>query len=109
MPQLWQCQILNLLCHSRNSWEGLLCIYFSFPTKLTVRRNSYHNIKLTTFFVFLFFCFLGLYLQHMEVPRLGVELKLQLLAYTTAIATQDLSYVYDLQRQIHNPLREAKD
>ena len=35
-------------------------------------------------FSFVFFCFLGLHL-HMEVPRLGVESKLQLLAYTTAI------------------------
>ena len=33
------------------------------------------------------FCFvLGLHLRHMEVPRLGVESELQLLAYT-AIAT----------------------
>ena len=28
----------------------------------------------------------------MEVPKLGVELELQLLAYTTATATQDLSH-----------------
>ena len=32
----------------------------------------------------------------MEVPRLGVELELQLLAYTTATATPDLSQVCDL-------------
>ena len=32
------------------------------------------------------FCFLGSYLWHMEVLRLGVELELQLLAYATAIA-----------------------
>ena len=31
-----------------------------------------------------FFFFLGPYLQHMEVPRLGVESELQLLTYTTA-------------------------
>ena len=37
------------------------------------------------------FCFLGPHLQCMEVPRLGVELELQLLAYTTATATWDLS------------------
>ena len=36
-----------------------------------------------------FFCFLGLHLQHMEVPRLGVKLELQLPAYTTATAMQD--------------------
>ena len=32
---------------------------------------------------------LGLYLRHMEVPRLGVESELQLLAYTTATSMQD--------------------
>ena len=42
------------------------------------------------------FCFLGLYLWHVEVPRLGVKLELQLLAYTTATAMQDLSLVCDL-------------
>ena len=35
---------------------------------------------------FLFF-FLGLHLGHMEFPRLGVELELQLQAYDTATAT----------------------
>ena len=34
-----------------------------------------------SFFVFLFLVFLGLYLQHMEVLGLGVELELQLPAY----------------------------
>ena len=33
-----------------------------------------------------YFIFLGLYLWRMEVPRLGVELELQLLAYTTVTA-----------------------
>ena len=35
--------------------------------------------------------FLGLNLQHMEVHRLGVELELQLPAYTTATAMPDLT------------------
>jgi len=33
------------------------------------------------FFFFFVFVFLGLHPWHMEVPRLGVELELQLLAY----------------------------
>ena len=33
--------------------------------------------------------FLGPYLQHMEVPRPGAELELQLPTYTTATATLD--------------------
>ena len=40
-------------------------------------------------FVFLSFVVLGLHSQHMEVPRLGVELELRLLAYATATATPD--------------------
>ena len=49
----------------------------------------------------------------MEVPRLGIQLELQLLAYTTATATQDLSHVCHLhhsswQRWILNPLNLSK-
>ena len=36
---------------------------------------------------FFFFCTIGQYLQHIEVPRLGVESELQLLAYVTATAS----------------------
>ena len=64
-------------------------------------------------YVFIF-VFLGLHPQHMEVPRLGVESELQLLAYPTATAVQDPSRVCDLhhslrQCQILNPLSEARD
>jgi len=50
----------------------------------------------------------------MEFPKLGVESELQLLAYATATAMQDPSYVGDLhhsprQHQILNPLSEARD
>jgi len=38
---------------------------------------------------FLSFVFLGPHSQHMEVPRLGVQLELQLPAYATATATPD--------------------
>ena len=60
------------------------------------------------------FCFLGLYLRHIEVPRLGVESELQLAAYDTATATWDQCWVFDLhhssqQYWILNPLSEAKD
>ena len=62
----------------------------------------------------LFFFFLGLYLRHMEVPRLEVEMELQLLACTTATATPDPSHVCDLhsssrQCRILNPLSEVRD
>ena len=39
-----------------------------------------------------FFCFLGLHLRHMEVPRLGVKSELQLPACTTATAMADPSH-----------------
>ena len=50
----------------------------------------------------------------MEIPKLGVKLELQLLAYTTATAMPDLNCVFDLhhssgKRQILNPLSEARD
>ena len=63
---------------------------------------------------FCLFSFLGPHLQHMEILRFGVELELQLLAYTTATALQDLSGICNLdhslpQCQILNPLSEARD
>ena len=50
----------------------------------------------------------------MEVPRLGVQLALQLPAYTTATAMWDLSHVCDQhhssqQGRILNPLSKAGD
>ena len=70
-------------------------------------------------FVCLFvFCFLGPYLQHTEIPRLGVESEQQLPAYATATATPDPSHVCNhicnlhhssWQRWIHNPLSKARD
>ena len=64
--------------------------------------------------LFVFFWFLGPCLGHMEVPGLGIELELQLPAYTTATATQDPSCICDLhhsswQYQILNPLSKARD
>ena len=58
--------------------------------------------------------FSGPYLQHMQVPRPGVEYKLQLQVYAIATAMPDLSHICYLchssrQCQILNPLSEAKD
>ena len=58
---------------------------------------------------FCFFFFLGPHLWHMKVPRPGVELELQLLAYAT-----DQSHVCGLkcslrQSQIVNIQSEARD
>ena len=63
---------------------------------------------------FFFFVFSGLHLWHMDIPRPGVQLDLQLLAYATATATPDLSLVCNLhhgswQCPILNPLGEVRD
>ena len=62
----------------------------------------------------IFFLSLGPHPGPMEVPRLGVESKLQLPAYATATAMRDPSCICDLhhsswQCPILNLLREARD
>ena len=68
--------------------------------------------------LFVCLCFFGggcfLHPWHMEIPRLGLKSELQLPAYPTATATQDMSHICDLhhssqQSQILNPLSEARD
>ena len=66
--------------------------------------------------VWFWFWFLGLHLQHMEFPRLGVESELQLPAYTTAIATLHPSRICNLHHSsqncehwILNPLSRTRD
>ena len=81
-----------------------------------VSQLKFLPLSLPDFSVFFFFFFplFRPHLWHMEVPRLEVELELQLLAYPTATATRDLSHVWDLhqsswQQWILNPLSGAKD
>ena len=63
----------------------------AFPENLDLMKSTLHppypHFILFTFI--LLFLFLGPLLRHMEVPRLGVELDLQLPAYTTATAMLD--------------------
>ena len=85
-PHQWQHQILNLPCHKRTP----LGHFFFFPA------------------------FVGPHFRHMEVPRLGVESKLQLPAYTRATATPDPSLICNLhhfsqQCWILNPLSGDRD
>ena len=66
-------------------------------------------------FLRFFVClFLGLHPQHMEIPRLGDELELQLPGYAAATAAQDLSHIYDIHHsswhcRIFNPQSKARD
>ena len=77
------------------AYEPSVCLPFSFSS-------------------FVLFCFLGFLLQHLHVPRLGVESELKLPAYTTATAPWDPGCVCSLchssrQCQILKPLSEARD
>ena len=77
-----------------------------------LRRLSLHPVF--CLFSFFLFCFLGLHLRHMEVPRLGGDSELQLPASATASERPDPSHICDLhhsswQRQFLHPLSKARD
>ena len=84
-------------------------------TSIKVLSPSFSTVKLLWLISTLwgdFFFFSGLHPQHMEVPRLGVELELWPLAFATA--TQNPSHICDLfhssrQHRILNPPSEARD
>ena len=70
--------------------------------------------RLCSYLFFFFFFLFRAAPRNMEVPRPGVESDLQLPAYTTAIATWDLSHIFALhqslqQHWIFNTLSEARD
>ena len=63
---------------------------------------------------FCVYVFLRPHMQHMEVPRMGVNVEMQVQASATTTATADPTCICNLhcsllQRQIFNPLREARD
>ena len=72
-------------------------LYFDFLVVISI--FIIHHLLLTLFFYFYLFiylfCFLGPHLQHMEIPRPGVKLELQLPAYAIATATPDPSRICD--------------
>ena len=82
----------------------ILCTFHCIPRPgIESMLNKYLG-----FFWFGVFSFLGTH------PRLGVELEMQLQAYTTAMAMPDPSGIFNLhpqlwQRQILNPMNEARD
>ena len=65
--------------------------YFYSSSITCCRRWNY----ISSIFYF-YFCILGPHLWHTEVPRLGVESELQLLACATATAMPDLRHICDL-------------
>ena len=100
------------------------CLKMWLPAGTISSQPSHHSYSTTSkvspatekknFLVFAFFFFLGPHLQLMEVPRLGVELELQLPAYATVTAMQPPSCICNLHRTlwqcwILNPLSKARD
>ena len=57
----------------------------SIPADYSIFLVQNENLRVIFFFFFFNFCFLGLRLQHMEVPSLGVKSELQLPATVTAM------------------------
>ena len=89
-------------------WNIFLSLHFE-PMYVLQAEGVFLFAYLFCLFVFAL-CFLGPHLQHMEVPGLGAELELQLLADTTAAAMWNPSPVCDLQQcRILNPLSETRD
>ena len=92
-------------------WEVCLGLLYRVGCPKIARASEGHLVVF--FFLFFVFCFLGPHPWHMEVPTLGVQLELQLPAYTTGTATRDLSHVCNLhhssrQRRNLSPLSEAR-
>ena len=98
---------------------GIYCwLWFLKPIQEEGEMPTHYYLSLHIYFLFIYlfiyFGFLGAHPRHIEVPRLGVWLELQLLTYTTATATADPSRVCDLyhssrQCWILKPLSEARD
>ena len=66
----------------------MLSLYSSTLLNPFISLSSF-CVEFLGFFFSFFFFLLWPYLRHIEVPRLGVELELQLLPYATATVTPD--------------------
>ena len=107
----WLHTLVNVIktidMYASNGWTQ----YYLKCTSVKYFKNESSFIL---FYFSLFLSFLGSHPWHMEVLRLGLSSELQLPAFTTTTAMWDLSCVCDpyhrsQQRQILNPLSEARD
>ena len=104
-----------LSSHQDTSSSGLKSFWRAHPHGLSQDPLCKYNpiLKYCRVLFFFFFLFTAAPAAY-EVPRLGVDLELELLADTTATAMPDLNHLCDLccsswQRQILNPPNEARD
>ena len=86
------------------SWNESILFVSSF-------KSVNYKIDFSLLSCLLSFCYLGPCLHHIEVPRLGVQCELQLLAYATAVWDPSPEPRLQLmpQQRIINPLSEARD
>ena len=127
-PQIWCPEVSEVTylvwtvkeMYRREAWVfphpgGRLLGFFPLIQDLCMYQETiYRTILYLLFIYFFIFGFFRPHLQHMEVPRLGDELELQLLGYATATATPDLSRMGDLHHsswrcQTLSPLSEDRD
>ena len=99
---------------SVEAWQTAVCSVIPSCHRGSLQKLLQWSLFFLLFCFVLFFAFLGLQLQHTEVPRLGVQLELQLPAYATATAMRHPNRAFDLhhgsqQCQILNSLREARN
>ena len=110
---------LSLWCvQGHQSLDELTVIHYDFILNLIIFAKAQFSNKAPFIgsdfnLSFFFFFFSGPHLRHMEVPRPGVKLELQLPAYATVTAMADPSCVCHLPHiswecQILNPLSKAR-
>ena len=91
---LWFHIIFKIICSS--SVKNVMVFFDRDYIKLVISLDSMTILTILILLVLFFFVFLELHLQHMEVPSLGVELELQLPAYTTVPGIQATSMTYTI-------------
>ena len=112
-PLVGKISKIFIIHNIRPEWESLLAKVLKslFKGNIWTEKCCHRNLF---YFILLFYFsfFLGLHLQLIEAPKLGVESEPQLPATATSTATPDLSHICDLccrtqQCWILNPLSKT--
>ena len=93
-------------------WEQNLKKGYTQPSRSPELKSHWFRVFFLSFFLAFFLsCFLGPQVQHVKVPRLGVESKLKLLAWATATAMPDPSCICDPRYSLWHvkPLSKVRD